>query len=474
MTAGNAPVLREISKARFDAFAGYARSPWVTTVAGEIAWFESPVSEVFALLIVDGDQEFSGIVFMADLDGRYRWSTQTAYFATIPDAIDALGRLTAQVQLDLNAFREQGDESGAPTDFFRPRVPAERQHTTFRRIAQGRDHRAARSLLEVLMRWYQDRDGNFIEQFQSTGFDARIWELYLWATFVSLGYEVQMPKPSPDFVATGLGGALAIEATTLNPSTDRAGNPLETHRPTRPEDIRAYAENYLPIRYAGPLNAKLAKRYWEQPAAAGLPLVFAIQDFHDELSMTFSEGGLVAYLYGISLFEVVADNGRTARMTEHKWGTKTVASGFFAQANAEHVSAVIFNSQGTVAKFTRMAVKCGFDSDGVHILHVGRRLDLSHPEPVQVPFSSHVGIDYPEDWVDGMDVFHNPNAVLPLDPELIPGAAHHALSSEGNILTLYPQGHLIGSKTGIVVPTAEEGQAEADLSGEHPKAPCVQ
>ena len=32
-------------------------------------------------------------------------------------------------------------------------------------------------------------------------------------------------------------------------------------------------------------------------------LVFAIQDFHDEFSMTFSQGGLVAYLYGISVFD---------------------------------------------------------------------------------------------------------------------------------------------------------------------------
>ena len=73
-----APVLREISKARFDAFAGYARSPEVAAFAGGIAWFESPSLEVFALLIVDLDHEFSGVVFTADLDGRYRWSTQTA------------------------------------------------------------------------------------------------------------------------------------------------------------------------------------------------------------------------------------------------------------------------------------------------------------------------------------------------------------------------------------------------------------
>lgn len=450
--AADVPVLTEISKARFDAFAGYARSPEVTTVAHEIAWFESPGMDVFAVLIVDRDHEFTGIVFTADLDGRYRWSTQTPYFDNIPDAIQALGVLTAHVLSDLGSFREQGDESGAPTDFFRLRVSAERQHPSFRQVADGKGHRAARELIAILMRWYQDRDGNFVEQFQTGGFDARIWELYLWATFVSLGYEVTLPVPSPDFIARGLDGSLAIEATTINPSIARSGKPVETPRPTKPEEMRAYAENYLPIRYAGPLTAKLGKRYWEQPAAAGLPLVFAIQDFHDDFSMTFSEGGLVAYLYGISLFDVVADNGRTARITEHTWGPKTVQSGFFALPEAEHVSAVIFNSQGTLAKFTRMAIKCGFDAGGVRVVHSGHRLDVSGVDPIQVPFSGEVDIDYLEDWVDGMDVFHNPKATVSLDPELIPGAAHHILTPDGNLETLYPQGHLVASRTGLVVP----------------------
>jgi hypothetical protein len=34
-----------------------------------------------------------------------------------------------------------------------------------------------------MMHWYEDPDGNFIEQFQTTGFDARLWELYLFAMF---------------------------------------------------------------------------------------------------------------------------------------------------------------------------------------------------------------------------------------------------------------------------------------------------
>jgi hypothetical protein len=257
VTEANIPILREVSKARFDAFAGYARSPEVALIAHEIAWFESASSEVFALLVVDRNAEFTGLVFVADLNGRFRWATQTGTFDNIPEAVEELGALVAHVLSDIDAFRKQGDESGEATDFFRPRVPADRRHPTFRQVAEGKGHRPARSLIEVLMRWYEDRDGNFIEQFQSTGFDARIWELYLWATFVSLGNEVTMPKPSPDFVVCGLGGTFAVEATTLNPSIGPDGKVVETPRPEKPEDLQAYAENYLPIRYAGPLASHL-------------------------------------------------------------------------------------------------------------------------------------------------------------------------------------------------------------------------
>ena len=38
------------------------------------------------------------------------------------------------------------------------------------------------------MHYFQDVDGNFVQQFQSTGFDARLWELYLYALFTEQGY----------------------------------------------------------------------------------------------------------------------------------------------------------------------------------------------------------------------------------------------------------------------------------------------
>jgi hypothetical protein len=69
-------------------------------------------------------------------------------------------------------------------------------------------------------------DGNFAEQLATTGFDARLWELYLFAALEEQGKAMERPDPSPDFVLRdpGLGEAW-VEAVTTNPTApvrDRA------------------------------------------------------------------------------------------------------------------------------------------------------------------------------------------------------------------------------------------------------------
>ena len=62
--------------------------------------------------------------------------------------------------------------------------------------------------------------------------------------------------------------------------------------------------------------------------------------------------------------------------------------------------------------------------------------DLNASDPV--PFMHIVSEGYPETWVEGMDVYHNSNALRPLDRDLLPGAAHHRRIAEGQIETTTP------------------------------------
>jgi hypothetical protein len=69
-----------------------------------------------------------------------------------------------------------------------------------------------------MMRWYKDVDGNFIEQFETAAFDARLWELYLFTMLTEVGFLIDQERQVPDFVARCLIGCVAIEAATVNPT----------------------------------------------------------------------------------------------------------------------------------------------------------------------------------------------------------------------------------------------------------------
>lgn len=448
--------MNPISRRRFDALAAYTREPAAALFGDELAWYEADTGDVLAILIRDRDGLYSGAIFARDLAERFRWVRHTDYYANQALATGAVAIAMAGARSELDLIRVQGDER-ASIDFFGPVTAPAKQHARFRMLDTGPGYAAARALISNMMRWYEDRDGNFIEQFQSTGFDARIWELYLYAMLVEAGFSVSFPKPAPDFLAVGLNGRFSVEATTVNP-TVIGGKPAPSERPTNPAHLAEYLDDYLPIKYAGPLTAKLRKRYWEHPDAEGNPLIIAIQDFHDDLSMAYSGGSLQTYLYGQAI-DVAEDGARSTRaVTSHRWGAKEITSGFFSLPDAENISAVLFNGAGTLSKFNRMGAAAGFGSPNVTLVHTGARLDPSSPGR-PVPFSAVVEEGYEELWVDGLNVLHNPRARHPLSPDLLPGAAHHYWDSSEFTLH-YPRGHLDSSTTLVLNHTSSSGSSK--------------
>ena len=66
---------------------------------------------------------------------------------------------------------------------------------------------------------------------------------------------------------------------------------------------------------------------------------------------------------------------------KHKFGTKEIPSGFFAQPNAENVSAVLFSNSGTIPKFNRMGQQGAYQSDAVRMIRWGTyRSNSTSPE----------------------------------------------------------------------------------------------
>jgi hypothetical protein len=85
-----------------------------------------------------------------------------------------------------------------------------------------------------------DRDGNFVQQFQSDGFDARTWELYLFAVFHSLSFAIDQGHPQPDFLLEGRGVQWAVEATTANRAPDAPATAPESDEDRVPTSGKSF------------------------------------------------------------------------------------------------------------------------------------------------------------------------------------------------------------------------------------------
>jgi hypothetical protein len=294
-------------------------------------------------------------------------------------------------------------------------------------------------VIEELMHWYQDVDGNFLEQFQTTGFDARLWEIYLYAALIEAGYAFDRSFQAPDFFCVGLRGKFFIEATTVNPT-----NPPLNYADITEEE---YYHEYVPIKFGSALYSKLQKRYWEKEHVKGLPLAIAIQDFHAFQSMSWSFYALSDYLFGVRNKQRLKEDGTledySEEIKEFKLGNKVVPASFFSQPDAENISAVIANPSGTIGKFNRMGLLAGFGSKSMSIQRFGYCFRDSS-DYVQVFFDSVGSPTYSETWMEGLCVYHNPFAKHPLPFNYLPEAAHFFLKNN-SIISYIPEFFPLGS-----------------------------
>jgi hypothetical protein len=220
----------------------------------------------------------------------------------------------------------------------------------------------------------------------------------------------------------------------------------------------------MPIKFGSPLFQKLQKKDWERNHAKGLPYIIAIADFHGPHTMIWSGSALSSYLFGLRVeLEPTPDGGLSwsyVPIREHVQGEKCIPSGFFDQPNAENVSAVLFTNAGTPTKFNRMGVLADFGDPSVRLIRQGTMLN---PDPKSaLPFRFSIDIDdpdYHEGWADELEVFHNPNALHPLDRGLFSKAMHHFLK-DGDIKSYGPPRKVLGSLTLILVEKAGSDNAQ--------------
>ncbi len=106
-----------------------------------------------------------------------------------------------------------------------------------------------------------------LEKFQTKGFNARIWELFLYVYLYDAGFEFIHGNAAPDYHLSFYGNECCIEAVTVNPSqsSDRA----DAKQPETLEEILELTDNYLPLKFGSTLYSKLQKKYWEKEHVKG-------------------------------------------------------------------------------------------------------------------------------------------------------------------------------------------------------------
>lgn len=286
-----------------------------------------------------------------------------------------------------------------------------------------------RAYMDSIYADFEDSDGNFLEQFQTAGFDARFFEFYLYAYFTKCGFALERPHPNPDFIIERGGCRVAVEATTVNPAQSGAvhqyGRRLSDINTSREYDDFFF--NEMCIRYGGPLTAKLNKRYWENANCRGLPLVLAIEDFHEAEAIGLTDASLVAYLYGRRTSGSYDEDGKQQvqvdPLEQHRLaGGKVIPSSFFNLPFSKNISAVIFTNAGTITKFWRMGYQEGYGNGTNSLFRFGRYFSLGEFD--NQPSFFGYDMDNPpfaEEWGQGCTLYRNPRALIPLPKGFFPG-----------------------------------------------------
>jgi len=325
-------------------------------------------------------------------------------------------------------------------------------HPSFDVVATDPRYSGARIMFDSLFAQATGLDKNFIREFQSqNGFDARVFELYMFAVLAEAGCEV-VGREAPDFECRMDGTTFYVEVTTAAQHREEPpASPAEYFEQLERSEIDWDA---LAIRMGSPLYSKLQKRYHRMPHVVGHPFLIALQDFGDVGALYHSEISFLSYLLGNKLVD--ASGGLPAQLLDqeiqdHQVDGKTIPSGFFNQEGTEHISAILFSNAGTAGKFNRMAKIRGLGDVQSQMWRRGFEYDSSPEALLPIYFVEEVGV-YEEPWHEGSLLIHNPAALHPLDPELLPTSSQITAHEDG--LAFRPAArHVYGSQTITIATT---------------------
>jgi hypothetical protein len=298
-------------------------------------------------------------------------------------------------------------------DLFTPLVSEETQHPNFRTISKYTNTFNQ----DVLNEWaggFKDRDGKFVKEFQTT-FDSSFWELYLFAVMKHFHLEVDFSFSAPDFVITNHGG-INIEATVASHAQGSPPESVQSGAPI-PDDLNEFNKQTI-IRISNSFDAKRRKyieSYAGLPHVQDRPFVLAVSAFDRPFAMLTCQRAIEAVFFGYYVDEerFLREGGalkgkRIESVT--KDNKSPVPVGIFASEDFAWLSAVIFSSTATWGKVRALS-----SDPNPNIVFQAVKRNLSDVKPLVTKARK---ADYHESLLDGLRVYHNPEATHKLNKDV--------------------------------------------------------
>jgi len=310
-------------------------------------------------------------------------------------------------------------------ELFTPIVEANKLNPNFLKFIQEPDIFAQ----QVVLEWadgFVDRDNKFILEFQTT-FNSSFWELYIFACLKELKLKVDFSYSSPDFVIISPNYFFCIEATTANNAVDSS--------PEWDENIKRQTflnqdtkldlnmiVNIATIRLANALISKYKKyknNYFNLEQVKNQPFVIAIAPFEQPFFYSQNILAITRVLYAC---EHTYEGIKPLESIEKSNGSK-IPLGYFTNSQMKEISAVIFTSTATVGKIRALS------KDPTLIVFEVLRYPKKGSLPIPEIFEKK---DYHETLLDGLHIFHNPYADIPLAYETFnkPEVVQHSFDVE--------------------------------------------
>lgn len=273
--------------------------------------------------------------------------------------------------------------------------------------------------LEKWFEGFEDRDNKIVKEFQTT-FHSTFWEIYLHAVFKEIGFEIDFSYDRPDFILKDTPSNIMVEATVANikeggipEDTRNESNILSMFVPPVLQSNFDYELKESIARYGNSIltkNKKFHKTYkncdWVTPKN---PYVIALSSYAQVDYGRDYIYGIMALLYG--LYFIPEKNDFILKKSINKNETTTeIPLGIFFDESYSDVSAVIFSTTTTIGKLTAEVASNNpyYNENLVFNLY---RDFLDEDEPYKTML---VSPNSQEILTDGLFVFHNPNARIPL------------------------------------------------------------